>query len=601
MSTDLYQSPPPPQVSPGSSPATETVQYCFYDPSLRDRFHLSQLALAGLRHPGLGRIYAQRSYSKGLVSCLEVERERGEADLEGRLRGKLEQGEEWTEGEIGQIVRNVAETMLFLSKQGVICTDLRPANLLHLRNRYILQGLTLPQACDLPEVSIASLSPERREQFLAVQRQSCNCPKAAVYSLAVLCVWLLSPAVWGQIQTPEEVISAVNSVKIGENSKEMLKVMLRRDPEERPDWAQVLSCLSEDCSPLQQLQSCISQEQFGQMTDLLPQLWTSAQVEVAFPCSNCSETAVFPWSGHCPTHVLCEKCGSSSNCPLCPAPKKRLYIVRPKAKAQSTCSVCSRPFQFTASEDWRLNYIGSSTDTKDYCSQACLPAPAVDEARPFAGVTASADWNSAANGSFRDRLSIHVGNWMSFTVDEKRVKAREIREKWGFPMDDSSIIKAIDFIEQGKETRRRENAPFLDLICKTLERYNGSLNCHFCGRFIEGLFEVRWVVCRGQLRGVCSMPCFKAAFSEEVLCTFPNISCPGCGGDLEGRRIAETITFEDVKDFPAKDPSADCCSCYRLGAMRLACGHLRCEVCPEDLPCDFCEEPMYGEDRGLEY
>lgn len=600
MSSDIHQSPPSPQVLPGSSPATEVVQYHFYDSSLRDRFHLSQLALAGLRHPGLGRIYAQRCYFKGLVCYLEVERERGEEDLQGKLRGKWERGEEWEEEEVGKLVRNVAETMLYLSKQGLICPDLRPENIIFLRNRYILQSLTLPQASDLPEVSIASLSPERSEQLLAAQRQPCHFPQSAVYSLAILCLWLLAPAVWGQIQTPEEAISAVKRTKIGENSKELLAAMLNRDPEQRPDWSQVLSCLSEEFSPLQHLQSCISQSLFDQVAALLPQVWAGLEAEVTFPCSNCSETAVFPGNSRCSVHILCEKCGSLSNCPLCPAPKKRLYVIRPKAKTQSICSVCSRPFQYTASEDWRLSYLGSSTDTKDYCSQACLPVPAVETAKLNTGNSASLDWSTAANGSVRERLSIYVGNWKALTLDEKRARAREVREKWGFPLDDFSIMQAIDIIEQQKETRRRENAPFLDVICNTLEKQNGSLNCHFCGRFIEDLFQVRWVACSGKLRGVCSTPCFKAALSEEVFATFPNISCPGCGEELEGRRIAETLTFEDVKDFPVQDPSTDCCVCYRLGAVRLACGHLRCQVCQEDRNCLFCKEQSYGEDMGLE-
>jgi hypothetical protein len=180
------------------------------------------------------------------------------------------------------------------------------------------------------------------------------------------------------------------------------------------------------------------------------------------------------------------------------------------------------------------------------------------------------------------------------------VKAREIREKWGFQMDDFSIMKGIEMIENDKETKRRENSPFLTVICETLERYNGSMNCHFCGRFIEDLFEVRWLSCSGQLRGVCSQSCFISTLGEAALVSLSDIACPGCGGELEGRRIAETITFEDVKDFPAHDRDGDCCHCYRRGDRRLPCGHLRCQNCPDDLGCDLCNEPRYEEDREAE-
>ena len=594
MSTAPHLSPAFQQVSPSSNPATELVQYHFYDSSLRDRFHLSLLALAGLKHSGLSRVYAQRSYSKGLVNYLEVERERGDVSLEEEMRGKLERGEGWNEEEIGQIVANVAETMQFLSQQGINCTDLRPANIIRARNQYLLQGLVLPQSADLAEISISSLSPERREQLLS-GRKACDMQKSSVYSLAVVCVWLALPAIWGQIQTPEELIAAITRAEIGGKCRTMLAAMLGRDAAQRPDWSQVLCCFSQNISPFNQLQSCISQGLYEQIGDLLPQFWTIIRADVTFPCDQCREIAPFPWNARCPTHILCVNCAAAINCPLCPPPKKRLIKVIPRAKAESICLACSRPFQFSSSEDWRLNYIGSNTDTKEYCSQACLHVPATPTEYPIAEASFPSRWR-AANA----KSTIYVGNWKSLTLEGKREKAREIRETWGFPLDDLTIMQGIEILENEKETKRRENTPFMSLIFETLERYNESMNCHFCKRFVDNLLEVRWLVCSGQHRGVCSKSCFLSALGEATLVSLSDIACPGCGGELEGRRIAETITFEDVKDFPMHDPNGDCCLCLRKGDIRLSCGHLRCQNCPDDLGCDFCNRPRYEEDREAE-
>ena len=573
--------------SPQSLPSqTEVIHYQFYDASHRDRFHLSQITLAALKHAGLGKILSQKSYSKGLISCLDIERERFETSLRSELEGKLEQGANWEETEIIRMVGNVAETMLYAEKQGVLCAELRPENIALDGNRYKLQGLVQSNVVEIPEVTMASLSPERREMMNGEQRPDTDLSKSAVYSLGTISVWLLVPATWGLIQSPETLQTALSTISIGEKCRSLLAAMIQRNSSERPDWSQILDYLSLKTPPISEIQSCLNAEKYDQLADYLAQFWSYISISISIPCEFCKEETVLPSTSTCPRHVLCDACASTGKCPVCPVQRRKVIVkAKPRPSETVICKTCGGSFNVSSSESWRLNYVGSTVEAKEYCSERCVPPP-----NPEAEIPSSSRFSLSLEAVPLQDQQIQMLHWKTYTLEEKQAKAAEVIRKWHLNLDIPTAIHALELTLQQSETKRKENSALLNFTCEMLEQFNEGMKCHFCGRFMEELLEVRWLVCSGTPRAICTENCFRATLGTEVLSAFADCGCPGCRGELEGRRLAETVTFTAVSEFPACDPWTDCYLCYRLGEYQLPCGHYYCQSCPNDEICKFCEE-----------
>ena len=221
--------------------------------SERNSAYLLQSLQQPLCHPGIIRVFRSYISEDETGFILETELEWGGTDLEDVTALKSRQKTSWSQIECGQLLESMVSALVYAQKLGICHRDIKPMNIFQnpATSEYKLGDFGCAKSAnDLAAChSIAGtplfLSPLLRTAYFA-QISGREDPtvthdpyKSDVYSLGLTIVYLLKGKAMDYFNRPEETLSEIGKLEVGNGLKEVLKAMLEPKEEQRPSFIQV--------------------------------------------------------------------------------------------------------------------------------------------------------------------------------------------------------------------------------------------------------------------------------------------------------------------------------------------------------------------------
>lgn len=565
----------------------EVSQYCFYTAEAAERFASAQAGLSSIRHPQLCPFIACRPSRRELLTVVTIEIEATNVTVASETHSRRKAGSYWTVKEVFRLLKDVTAALVHLSaavrpSQDLCCVDISGENVAFQDKTFQLKSWGRREFVDFARLDPASFSPEMKGnyvQWLSGQRAlpEIDYGKAAVYSLGLLAVTMLSPELCDSFLPCDQLEETVQSLSSSSLLQEILKEMLTSDPVLRPsptDLAQILtSRLRPD--PSQQLASlsrAMGAADYDTIHRELEGLWDAGVVgKVEYPCSACG-AGIELGTGKkvidiCEKHLFCNvgclvnlasnyQLPTENQCPVCfrnsqPTPKRR-HIIKKPAFIQKTCFTCQQPFDLRASDAWRQDYLKRDEPTEDFCSVECLPSASLPELTP------------------------QLCSDLEFINSLEGINSYMRRLEWTLPMLDQEAPNELmaDIAIRGIQGD-------LSFAQTFLIRHNPLFQCHFCGCSIENLATGRWTQCGLELNFVCSCDCLRSSLGiRPGQSASTDVVCKACGGCIVTRDI----------DVALGTGRRKCALCMRnFAPERTSCGHQVCNECRSNssgcIPC----------------
>jgi len=561
--------------------AVEVAQYFFYTTEAATRFAAAQEGLAATRHPQLCPFLACRTTRSELLSVVTVEIEATDVTVASETQSRRKAGAYWTVKEVFRLLKDITAALVHLSatvssSQDLCCVDVSGESVAFVDRTFQLKSWGRREFVDFGRLDPASFSPEMKGnyvQWLSGQRALAEVDygKAAVYSLGLLAVTMLSPELCDSFLPCDQLEETVQSLSSSSLLQQILQEMLTSDPALRPspsDLAQILaSRLRPD--PSQQLASlsrAMAAADYATIHRELEGLWDAGVVgRVEYPCSACGAGIELGRGKKvidvCEKHLFCNvgclvnlasnyQLPTDNQCPVClrnvqPAPPKRRLIIKKPPLVRKTCSTCQQPFDLRTSDAWRLDYQGD-VQTEDFCSVQCLSSAPLPELTP------------------------QLCSDLEFLNSLEGINCYMRRLEWALPILDQEAPANEPMADMAVRGVQSD----LSFAQTLLIRHNPLFQCHFCGCAIENLATGRWTQCGLELTFVCSCDCFRNSLGIYPGQTaLKDVVCKACGGCIVTRDIEVALGTGRRK----------CAICMRnFAPERPPCGHQVCNQCRGD-------------------
>ena len=525
-----------------------------------------------------------------MLFTVTVETEAVDKTVESETQSRRQSGLHWTIKEVIRLVKELTSALLFLTEkvgptQDLCCVDWSGDNIAYVDGTSKLRRWRKQGLADFGRMDPVLLSPEMKECYvlwLSGQRAlpQVDFGKAAVYSLALLAISLLSPELNDYFLPSHQLDEVVKSMGFSSLIQHIIPEMLTIDPVSRPSPSALSKLLSARLLPdaeqqLSSLSRAISSSDYDTVLKELEEMWQTGEViaQVKFPCSGCS-TAIQLSTGKklidvCEKHLFCtvsclvnltnsDQPARDSQCPVCMRnappvnpPKRRFIIKKPSFDARQTCEICQRSFIFDNFEPWRMDLQGKNT--ANYCSVECFPA-----------VVSS--------------LEINPGSQVVNSLEALNCYMRRLN--WTLPLVTEGLIAYYpDNFRETISTRTEQEVALMQTL---LLNSNPLCQCHFCKQPIENIATGRWVLCGNERNFVCSCDCFCDSFGipRDQRADFTEVTCKTCGSCICAKDIEIILGFGSRK--------CSWCTLY-FTAERTSCGHQVCENCRKRGYCYVCD------------
>lgn len=565
-------------------------EYFFYTLERAAQFAALYTGLQAIQHSHLCPILACYTSRYELLYSVTIETEAVRTTVEKETQNRRQVGLIWTLQEVICLVEEITSVLVYLSekvrnRQNLCCVDLSGDNVVYEGKTFKIRKWSKEGVTDFSGTSPLHLSPEMKScyvQWLSGQRvlPQVDTGKAAVYSLALLALSLLSPELNDSFLPSDQLIEVVRSLGISLEFRQCLQEMLLPDPSLRPSPSALEQLLASSLLPeptelLSSLSRAISDEDYTTACRELGKLWENGIVgKVNYPCSCCG-TEIELNSGNklidvCEKHLFCSvSClvnlashyplASDSECPVCAKnsqpitlPKRRYRVKKPiSTSSQQTCLTCQRSFDIHTSGTWRQELPSVSARAENYCSSECFPAV----------VTLS-----------ELRQESQVVN----TLEGLNCYMRRL--SWTVPLLNDGLIEY--FPEDFKEAVSTRTEQELSLMQTLLISCNPLCQCHFCGGQIDNFTTGRFVLCGQDRNFVCSCDCLRSSLGLQTL--IKDAICATCGNRVAARDIEVALGLGSRK----------CSWCtVHYTAKSTSCGHQTCENCRKGwgscIACEF--------------
>jgi hypothetical protein len=519
-----------------------------------------------------------------------IETEAVDKTVESETQSRRQSGLDWTIKEVIRLIKELTSALVYLSekvgsKQDLCCIDWSGDNIAYVEGTFKLRRWGKQGLAEFGRIDPVLLSPEMKECYvlwLSGQRAlpQVDFGKAAVYSLALLAISLLSPELNDYFLPSDQLEEVVKNMGFSSLIQHIIPEMLAIDPALRPSPSALSKLLTSRLLPdpeqqLSSLSRAISCSDYDAVLKELEELWQTGEViaQVKYPCSGCG-TEIQLSTGKklidvCEKHLFCtvgclvnltnsDQLAIDSQCPVCMRnapplnpPKRRFIIKKPSFDAHQTCEICQRSFNFDNFEPWRMDLHGKNT--ANYCSAECYPA-------------------------FVSSLERNPGSQTVNSLESLNCYMRRLN--WTLPLVSEGLI--VYFPDNFRETISTRTEQELVLMQTLLINSNPLCQCHFCKQQIENIATGRWVLCGNERNFVCSCDCFRDSLDirRDQIADFTEVTCKTCGNCIPARDIEVILGFGRRK--------CSWCTKY-FTAEWTSCGHQVCENCRERgcIVCDF--------------
>ena len=564
-------------------------EYFFYTPERAIRFADLYTGLNTVQHSQLCSILTCSTSRQQQLFAVTIETEAVRATVEWETQRRRRVGLHWTLEEVVCLVKEVTSVLVHLAekvrnRQNLCCVDLSGDNVVYEERTFKLRKWNKQGVTDFDGISPQQFSPEMKNcyvQWLSGQRvlPQVDTGKAAVYSLALLALSLLSPELTDSFFPSDQLDEVVRSVGTSVELTQCLQEMLESDPALRPSPAELAQLLASRLLPaptelLSSLSRAISAADYTAACRELEKLWeTGVAGKVHYPCSGCGIEIELGAGKRlidvCEKHLFCSvSClvnlashyptAADSECPVCTRnsqptnpPKRRYIIKKPTASPQQTCLTCKRLFDIYTSGTWRQELPSKSARAGDYCSPECFPAV----------VTLSEP---------------EEGSQVVNTLEGLNCYMRRL--SWTVPLINDGLIEYFpDSFKEAVSTRTEQE---LSLMQTLLISCNPLCQCHFCGGQVDNLTTGRFILCGQERNFVCSCDCLRTSLGLQTL--IKDAICTTCGNCVTASDIEVALGLGSRK--------CSWCTVYYT-AESTSCGHQICNNCREGMgyciACDF--------------
>lgn len=483
---------------------------------------------------------------------------------------RLSEGRLWSPQEVITIMRDVLAGLQYAASQvgttkAMYCSDFSPRNVDYRGELVKVRHLHSASGVDYESLQPRFLSPEMRQIFSnwvlrgAEAIDSVDLGAASVFSVAILALTLLSPAVTQGVLTCEGLEEVLRGTELTEGLKKVLEGMLMRTVEQRISLhsaLKLLELLAADSAvfTISTFNDLVRENQLQEAFIVLTMTkGLNLRAEVNLLCSNCGNlifTSEPLAVTYCLKHIFCSiqcysaacsKAGKADNsiCPLCESkPSLRRIRIQPKAKNSiKRCETCQREFEPNTTDPWRLDLLGSSLFSKaqSVCSKACMgqPSEPVRVSNPVVSPGPVIRTNPVISAFVK---SVPIYN----------ARSRVLEDAY-YQLD-----------EESKEELRSSGE--VHTQGTMMKMFAPNQRCHLCRNQLLSSIQSRLIVCSKNLAVVCSVDCVRN-LSDTI--------CPSCGGEIDSASVASALGQGDPL----------CQNCGDEVRQRPVCGHSFCQRC----------------------